>query len=353
MTINGETVAKVIPPAMAARLAEPLRDLSWRQAPAYAGRAARDIGARSEFVELDVDREFSGLANVRIKLLPMTRWGIAFVSQGPAVSPSGAFDRERYSAAIDALVDEYVLRRGLVLRVQPPLHRGAHESEIAALFAGKGFAPLRRPPYRTIAIDLAPPIDTLRRNLNGKWRTDLSRAERQGLSVSRSADPEAFARFLPLFEQLAASKKFAPPQDVSFFRDVAAAAAGGADHIRIHIAEHDGEIVAGHIGSYTGDTAVYLLGAANEKGRELRAAYLLQWAVVEYAKGLGQAIYDLGGIDEAANPDVFRFKNRMGGRTIESAAGFERTPGPLAAMAVGNAEVVARLIDRLRPRSRR
>jgi lipid II:glycine glycyltransferase (peptidoglycan interpeptide bridge formation enzyme) len=71
--------------------------------------------------------------------------------------------------------------------------------------------------------------------------------------------------------------------------------------------------VAGHIGAYHGDTAVYLLGAANEAGLKSNASYLLQWRVIEYAKERGCNWYDLGGIDPEGNPDVYRFKMRIGG----------------------------------------
>jgi hypothetical protein len=320
------------------------RDLSWRQAPAYAEQAARRVGARSEFVALP-----GGVANVRVKRLPMTPLGVALVSQGPAVSPAGAFDRVRYAAAIDALAAHYVRERGLVLRVQPPLYGGEAEDDFAALFADRGFVPLRQRGYRTILIDLAPELDALRRGLDGKWRTELSRAERNALEVVRSADPTDFDAFVPVFEELVSAKGFTPPQDVAFFRRVAETARDdGVDHVRLHVVRREGRVIAGHIGSFTGDTAVYLLGAANAEGRDLRAAYLLQWAAIAYAKERGQAFYDLGGIDEQANPDVFRFKKRMGGRTVEAAAGYELAPGPVAAAIVRTGEAAVRRLKTLR-----
>lgn len=341
-------VATPISPEEAARLGEGLRDLSWRQAPAYAAHAARDIGADCEFVALSSGGERFGVAAVRLKTLPLTRLGIAYVAQGPAVSPAGAFDAARFGAAVEALRTEYVHRRGLVLRIQPPLYAGGHQPKIAAIFAAHGFAPLHRPPYRTILLDLAPPLDQLRARLNGKWRTELSRAERQGISVTRTNAVEGFERFLPLFDQLAARKGFSAAQDAAFFTDLARAAKGQPDDIVVHLAEHDGACIAGHVGSFSGDTAVYLLGAADPKGRELRASYLLQWAVIEHARSLGQAIYDLGGIDEAANPDVFKFKSRMGGAIVEAAAGFELAPGAWAGRAVRAAEAARALVGRLR-----
>jgi lipid II:glycine glycyltransferase (peptidoglycan interpeptide bridge formation enzyme) len=84
----------------------------------------------------------------------------------------------------------------------------------------------------------------------------------------------------------------------------------------VHLALHEGELVAGNVSGLTGNTAVYLLGASNSEGRKLRASYLLQWAVIEHAKSLGKFYYDLGGIDEHANPNVYRFKRGLKGRYV-------------------------------------
>ena len=87
-----------------------------------------------------------------------------------------------------------------------------------------------------------------------------------------------------------------------------------------------------------GDTAVYLLGAAGAKGRDLLASYLLQWAVIEYAKRKGNRFYDLGGIDQKGNPDVYRFKKRFNGRYVAE-------PGPYE-LVVANSTKLAIVLPR-------
>ena len=46
-----------------------------------------------------------------------------------------------------------------------------------------------------------------------------------------------------------------------------------------------------------------------------------------YAKSMGIACYDLGGVDEAENPADYRFKKRMGGYLAERNASYEKMPG--------------------------
>src|SRR5262249_77797 len=131
--------------------------------------------------------------------------------------------------------------------------------------------------------------------------------------------------FEPMFFRFLEDKAFTPPQDVTFFRSVQK---GSQPYERLatHVAWHGQSPIAAHLGSFTGDTAVYLLGAATSRGRELRASYLLQWAVIQYAKSIGNTWYDLGGIDERANPDVYHFKKRLNGRRITELGSYELAP---------------------------
>src|SRR3954447_21944520 len=73
-------------------LAPRFRDLSYRQCSSYAEEAARHVGATSEFNRIMESQHLIGLANVRVKLIPMTRWGIAYASYAPIV-----MQQDRYS----------------------------------------------------------------------------------------------------------------------------------------------------------------------------------------------------------------------------------------------------------------
>jgi lipid II:glycine glycyltransferase (peptidoglycan interpeptide bridge formation enzyme) len=194
-----------------------------------------------------------------------------------------------------------------------------------------------------MVIDLAPPLDKLRSNLDQKWRTDLNRALRGEARVTRSADPADFARFQPLLADLADKKGFRTRQDADFF---AAAARHDADSFLIHLAWAGDELLGGHVGAFTGDTAVYLLGATTSAGRDARASYLLQWSVIEHARERGFAWYDLGGVDAGENPDVYRFKKRMGGREVGHARLWELATGSVAPPLVRLAERARAILNR-------
>ncbi len=277
---------------------------SWRQFPAYSSVAASCSGSESCYFLVSDSSTAIAVANVRIKRLPIVQAGIAMIAQGPVMLKGEPALRD---VVIQTLSDHVVGTLGLTLRINPAVEINSREHKFPV-----PFRPLPSSEYETFLIDLAPSIDDLRKRLNGKWRTDLRRGEKAEVVITRSSCTKDFAAFQPLLDDLSKSKGFAVPQDALFFAKVADEAES-EEKIEVHLAYHQGRVIGGHVGAFTGDMAVYLIGAVNDEGRDLRASFLLQWSVIQYAKSLGMRWYDLGGANEADNPHVYRFKKRMGG----------------------------------------
>jgi lipid II:glycine glycyltransferase (peptidoglycan interpeptide bridge formation enzyme) len=312
------------------KLSPLFRDLSYRQCGSYAEAAAHDVGAASEFNAFFRAEELVALANVRVKRVPFSPFGIAYSHYGPITALRDEFSAELFGCCLDALKKTYVEDRRLTLRIVPPLGGGKWLKAQEECFETRDFQLLAsHRPHETFVLELTRPLDDIRKGLDGKWRTDLSKAQRSNIDVTRSTAPADFDRFEPMFTSLVQEKGFATRQDVAFFRRVQEKALA-ADQLVVHLAWHSGELIAGHIGSFVGDTAVYLLGASTAKGRELRASYLLQWAVIEYAKRIGNLFYDLGGIDQQANPNVYLFKKRLNGQRLTEIGPYELAPSRLA-----------------------
>jgi len=179
----------------------------------------------------------------------------------------------------------------------------------------------------TILIDISPELDIIRRGFHQKWRNVLNKSERQGMHVIAGSGEALFDDFAKLFTDLRARKAFDVNLDNRFFADVQKES---PEQERFHMAiayDNDGNPVGGHLSSLSGDTSVYLLGATNDVGRRLGAAYLLQWYVIEESKRQGCHWYDLGGIDQEKNPHVYLFKKRMGGEETETGTVFQTHGG--------------------------
>jgi CelD/BcsL family acetyltransferase involved in cellulose biosynthesis len=315
-------------------LAEQFLDHNYRHCWDYAAMLAARSGAVAEHVVIGHDE---ALASVRVKRLPGLRTGVAYVSGGPLVRRRGDTDAsERAAAALAALKAEYVDRRKLVLRIAPPLG----DPELAGLRTAEG-----QRPYRTVAVDIDRPLAEVRAGLAQKWRNCLNKAERQSLRVTEGRDPELFADFLPLFDELVSRKAFDVDLDAGFYARLQSELPE-SERLHVAIAWVDDEPAAGVVASLHGDTAVYLLGASNHAARKANASYLLQWKVIEAAAAAGCTSYDLGGIDAEANPGVHKFKLGFGGAEVCAPGPYELAPDRARAALVRTAERAFRAIRR-------
>lgn len=332
------------------QLAPTFRDTSFRQCSSYASAAARHVGARSELARLMDEQRMIGLAEVRVKKIPMTSLGIAYSNYAPIVMQDDRSYERHFGRCLDALREEYVERQRLVLRITPALNGGLFQDVQTSCLEARGFYPSPHQPAReTFVIDLGRSSDEIRRSIDPKWRSDLVRSEKGGITITRSVELTAFDQFERIFLELANRKGFMPSQDLRFFKTIQSDAPPEQKFV-LHLAWHDDELVAGHLGSFVGGTAVYLLGASTPKGRDLRASYLLQWQAILYSKSVGNSFYDLGGIDQQNNPDVYRFKRRLNGRRIAEVGPYEFAPDAVSRHLIQLADMARGAIARRRAR---
>jgi hypothetical protein len=264
------------------------------------------------------DGEVVAMAQLRVLRPAPVPFGVAYLRWGPLFRRIGYFlDAEAVSQMGDALQQEYVIRRKLLLRVIP--HVASGSAEAAILQAG-----LRRfqsdswasgDSECTFLLDLSSPLDELRRQLDKKWRNQLTNAEKRGLSIVSGTGSKEYAVFRTLYRQMRQRKTFETTVDVEEFGRIQEALPE-RHRLRIMIA-YEGEIaIAGLVASAMGDTGIYLLGATGDAGLNAKGAYLLQWSLIAWLKEKGCTRYDLGGIDPASNPGVYHFKKGLSGADV-------------------------------------
>ncbi|MGI6374316.1 MAG: lipid II:glycine glycyltransferase FemX [Patescibacteria group bacterium] len=192
---------------------------------------------------------------------------------------------------------------------------------IEALRSAKNFKYLIKTidwqPSQTWLLDLRKSEAELLAGMHSKTRYNLRLAKRKGVVVTEGteADLDEFWRLLK--------------------------ATGGRDGFRLHpkthyqnllkleplklfIARHQGQAIAGGLFSFFGERVTYLHGASDYQARSLMAPQLLQWSVILKAQKLNQERqntdnqlfkdYDFYGIDKQRWPGVTRFKLGFGGR---------------------------------------
>lgn len=309
------------------------RDLTFEQSLTYGRPAAARIGAKLRFVTVERDHGICAAGALRLRLVPGLGRGIAWLPSGPLIQPlSGlAPDDATLEAIFVALRRQICEREGHILRLRLSGVALLDPARVRTIAMRAGFAPYPvRAPYRSYVLDLSQETDALMRRLNSKWRTDLRFAQKSDLTLEHGTGPAFEARFLTLFNQIQAAKGFRPEITPQFHFNICAQKLASPDYgLEILIATKGGQDVAGIVVGTSGHTATYLFGATAEAGRPLRAGYFLTWEAILLARAKGLLWYDLGGVDFSANPDVARFKERMGGEWVEAEV-FQAVPkGPI------------------------
>ncbi len=310
---------------------------------------------KGSLTHLAVRQENQVHALAQVRQIRLGRWlGVAYVRWGPCARRRGAaWDPVAFHCALAALSEEFVQRRGWVLRVVPNLFRQDPEASVAleSLQAlgfecdGAGAS------YRTLRVDLTAPLEIIRKRLDGKWRNQLNAAIRNSLEIREGNDTPLFREFRALYDEMMARKRFETTVDVADFERMQDRLEPG-EKLRVTLAARSGRFHAGLVATGVGDTGIYLLGATGEEGLKSKASYLLQWQMIEYLKSAGCRFYDLGGINPQTNPGVYHFKSGMGGEEVVQLGRFERGPSPARRKLLHWAERFQRLWRRWRSRAR-
>lgn len=322
-----------------------MSDKCFKQEPSYCNLAAQTTNSISEFHAAYLETELIAYWNVRIKKSPLNILGIAYVPHGPLICYNGReFSEERLQEVLMAMINYYADENGLCLRINPHLQGGINNHLIDNALIKTGFTH-QDTQYKSFVVDLDREMDVIRKNLHPKWRGHLNKSEKfeQVISIDNSA--VTFDRLQAMLSILAGRKNFTVSQDASFFKEAAMNSAV-AEKYQIFSLEYENEIISMALGSFFGDTATYLLGATSHAGRPTRAAYAIQWHMMQYAKSIGIKYYDLGGVDKLENPNVFEFKERTKGRYISIYNEYQYHPSKVHKFSLNLSEKIYRKLKK-------
>jgi lipid II:glycine glycyltransferase (peptidoglycan interpeptide bridge formation enzyme) len=280
-------------------------------------------------------------ALVNIRKVPGIPLGIAYVFYGPLWKSAGNDDYENYVQGINALVQEYVKRRGLALRIRPFLYDDETALQYDAVLREAGLSPLiDLSPKKTLLIDLSKSLDALRKGLDGKWRSHLNRAEKNNLTIVDGTNDELFDQFQPVHEGLLEKKQIEDIKGVEIFKNIQQQLPPELK-MRVFLGEHSGVVCAGIIVSAIGNVGITLSRATSDIGRQQQAAYLVQWKALQWLKDAGCSLYDLSGIDESANPGTYSYKTGLcgkNGRELQMMRQYQMSGGKLKEIMLSLAE---------------
>jgi lipid II:glycine glycyltransferase (peptidoglycan interpeptide bridge formation enzyme) len=179
----------------------------------------------------------------------------------------------------------------------------------------------------TTVVDLDSEPDALLAKMRSKTRYNVRLAQRKGIVIREGsrADMGTFHRLLTLTGE----RQSFTPNGLSYFDAMWDILAPG-DHIKLFLAELDGEAVSAILITAFGDTAVYKRGGWSGQHGSSHPNELLHWEAMLWAKTTGYRRYDFDGIDPVAvqaiesgepvpadiSDAVVRFKLGFGGRVL-------------------------------------
>lgn len=179
---------------------------------------------------------------------------------------------------------------------------------------GLTFLPSREP-YETYWLDLSQDMDSLRANLEGKWRNALRKAENFEENKKISIDWDKKGLFYPLFKaQYAIEKQEHGYGGISpQFLDILAPFLLEEGNMMIGMASVNNEPIASIMMIKHGQSATYQIGWTSHEGRSHNAHHLLLWQGACVLKQWGVKTLDLGGINHDTAAGIKKFKQGMGG----------------------------------------
>lgn len=204
----------------------------------------------------------------------------------------------------------------------------------ADLILSEGGYPVRATipvqPERTTVLDLRQSEEELLSRMHQKTRYNVRLSQKKGVivkAVEKEELPREFAAWWPIMEETKRRDAFRLHSKEHYYQ-MLDLLSGEKDHknglgLKLYLAKHKGEVLAGVILAFFGDTAVYLHGASSSRMRNLMAPHAIQWQAIRLAKQSGFGFYDFNGIDEKKWPGVTRFKLNFGGDEIKYPGTFD------------------------------
>lgn len=254
------------------------------------------------------------MAQLRIIKKPVIG-GIAYIRWGGLWQRKNQYNQiDIFREMIIALKKEYAIKRGLWLRILPNIRETEGQPYIEIL-KQEGFQ--HNLPFeggRTIYIDLSLPIETLRNNLQSRWRNYLKKVEQSKLKIIDDKSPEElYEIFSTMYREMHRRKGFVEYVDIEEYR-VLQTKLPEKFKMKILACELEGVPQAAIICAPLGNMGVYVLGATSDEGLKNRGSYLLHWKMLEWLKEKGYRWYDLGGIDPEKTPGTAQFKYGLAGK---------------------------------------
>lgn len=294
------------------------------------------------------DGRLLAATQLRIMRLPIIGSGIAYISSGPMWRLRENHNNiKSLQKMIWALKQEYVVKLGLYLRIIP-YEILYDQDEITFVFKNEQIlADAGVQPYRTLLLNLSPPIDELMANLKKKWRKSLRSGQKMPIEIKEGTGSGLFQVVKKLYGQMHSRKKFSKFYNIEDFEKIQDDLPEDLK-LRILIASKGDSPVSAIVWSQIGTTAIIMFSATGDQGLNLNSSYLLRWVMLERLKERGFLFLDQGGIDPVSNPGGYHYKVGFGGQDVRHIGTFSICNSPISLLIVKFGEYLRKYLRKIK-----
>jgi lipid II:glycine glycyltransferase (peptidoglycan interpeptide bridge formation enzyme) len=244
------------------------------------------------------------------------------IPYGPIIAKQnvGKSLQEIFTMLIDALRKTALQHRCAFLRISTfwpqndnlttlLKNAGATPSPLHLLAEHLWYLPLRTPdPWLNPLPQIAPlstacTPENLFANFRSTTRNLIRRAEKEGVTIERSKNPESDLQFfLALHEETRKRHGFTPYTDTFFRAQMCEFSL--ASNASLYLARYQGEVIASSMHMHMGGETSYHHGASTHRFSKIPASYLLQWTAIQDALKRGDHVYNFWGIAPQNHPNT-------------------------------------------------
>lgn len=307
-----------------------------------------DVKAGTGWIPLRLVVEEEGEVVAAISLLerkiPLINKKIFYAPRGPVLDYS---NRQLFDFLLEEVRKVARQRGAFVLKIDPDI--SSSDKSLDAYLREKGFVPKANQDFEGIQpryvfrLDITPSIEELTAALHSKTRYNIRLAKRKGVTVKEDCTREDLKAFYEILTVTAERDNFLV-RAFSYFEILWECL---VEHglAKLFMAEYEGRYIAGTLAFIFGDKAWYLYGASSNKHRNVMPNYLLQWAMISWAKSKGCTMYDFRGVPGNLTEDnplygLYRFKKGFGAEYTEFVGEYDLVYSPFYYRVYNNMEKV-------------
>lgn len=307
-----------------------LQSWGWGELKAYAGWQPLRLG----LWDTHEQRMVAGAQVLRrtVPHVPLRVGHLAYIPKGPLLDWSQHTQCEAFFTHMTALLRTH---GAIAVCMDVPQRVESAESELVVKRLEQVQAhPIPSvQPLRTIVLDVTADEETLLAHMKEKWRYNVRLGKRKGVTVRVAERREEVEAWYHLMQTTSERDSFGIHTLEYYLHVWDVFVAEG--HVKLFLAEHEGQLLAGIFVGLFARQSIYLYGASSNEQRQLMPNYVLQWEAIRWAKRAGALSYDFWGIPETDAEDeamagVYRFKRGWGGQVVQFLGGYEQVYRPFA-----------------------